>query len=134
MPSEKEVMSGIKSCLEKWEYRKTVEYWERLNSGKIQVGYRWVQLAKKGSPDFICILRNKAKNLSLLFIEAKSDVGQLRLEQKQFRDKFTGLKDIGYFVIRDSQELDTIIRDIGWDKSQEEIDAIQWPGNKEEIH
>ena len=129
MNKESEVMKRVKSLLDLLEYQKVIIWYERLNSGKVQVGYSWIQMARKGTSDWIIVLRNKEKSLSVLFVECKSDVGTLRPEQKKFRDGFDGIKDIYYFIIRDSKELGMLIRQIGFDKSQEEIDAIVWPSN-----
>lgn len=125
---EKDVMLAIRKRLEHYQYYKTIIWWSRLNSGKIQTTYgSWIKLCEPGTPDFIIILRNKKLTISVIFPEAKSDTGKLRSEQVEFRNRLKGVSDMYFLEVRDVQELDDLIRDVAFDKSQAEIDEIVWP-------
>lgn len=112
--TESDVSKQIRKSLDTWKISGVVVWWERLNSGKIQVGGRWVQLCGKGTPDYIALIRNKQGGLTVLFIEVKSAIGQLRPDQVQFAKTYA-CADIVVAVIRDVVELNRIISDIGID-------------------
>jgi len=118
MNKEKDVLSGVRERLKIYEFHKVVLWHERMNSGKVKTEFgTWVQMAVKGTPDVVAVVRNKQGGISLLFFELKSDTGTLRPEQKEFRDRFIGCKDVMYAVITDPNQIDTIISDIGIDHS-----------------
>ena len=118
MNKEKDVLSGVRERLKIYEFHKVVLWHERMNSGKVKTEFgTWVQMAVKGTPDVVAVVRNKQGGISLLFFELKSDTGTLRPEQKEFRDRFIGCKDVMYAVITDPKQIDTIISDIGIDHS-----------------
>lgn len=79
----------------------------RLQVGSFKVDGRYIRTAKElvGTPDFIALVRNKQDNITALFIEAKSDTGCLRPEQKAFSDKYNKFKDVAVVMIRDIKEL-----------------------------
>ena len=117
-------MKQIKNSLDMYKMTGVVMWWERLQSGKIQVGRYWVRMSAKGTPDFVAVLRNREKNLSLLFIEAKSDTGQVRPDQMDFISKYNNGKDIHSIVVRDIKALDEFINKLGVDKLSELPDGI----------
>lgn len=84
----------------------------RLNSGKINTKFNtWVQLAPKGTPDFIAVISSGGET-HVLFIEAKSSVGKLTLEQKWFKEKVFGLKNIHHVVARNVDDVCKFINNI----------------------
>ena len=124
MPSESVVMKSIYSRLENWTMDGTVLWFLRINTGKIQTPFgSWVQLAPKGTSDFVAVIRNRVCGLSILFIEAKGTGGTLRPDQMIFRKRFIGEKDVHYLVINDPKELDKIVNML----SHDTVSDIQWP-------
>lgn len=121
---ESDVMSGIKRRLEHYEFAKIVVWWTRLQSFKIKHFGNWIHGCAKGTSDFVAVIRNKHNNLTVVFLEAKSDTGKLRPEQIQFRDKHHNGHDVLYCEIRDPKEVDNIINNIGIDTTQALPDQI----------
>lgn len=117
-------MKQIRSRLSLWQMTGVVEWGERLQSGKIRVGHHFVTMSAKGTPDFVVVLRNRDRNLSLLFIEAKSDTGKVRPDQMAFISKYNNGKDIHSIVVRDIKTLDDFINRLGVDKVSELPDRI----------
>lgn len=109
--TEKEVMAEIKICLDSWSVSGDVIWWERLQSLKIRHQGYWIKGCKSGTPDFIAIIRNCEDNISVLFIEAKSDTGQLRPEQKLFASKNT-VKDVYCITARCRKDVSDILLSI----------------------
>lgn len=112
---EKDVVKEIRSCLISWHFDGTVVYWERLNSGKVQSGPHWIRMCRIGTPDFIAVVRNKQDNLSVVFIECKSDTGKLRKEQQDFVDKYNVLKDVYVITVRCRKDLVDVLLKVGRD-------------------
>lgn len=121
---ESEIMKQIKNSLDMYKMTGVVEWWERLQSGKVRVGRYFVRMSAKGTPDFVVVLRNRSRNLSLIFIEAKSDTGQVRPDQISFISKYNNGRDIHSIVIRDIRTLDEFINRLGVDKVSELPDRI----------
>lgn len=117
-------MKQIKHRLELYKMTGVVEWWERLQSGKVRVGRCFVRMSAKGTPDFVVVLRNRSRNLSLIFIEAKSDTGQVRPDQMSFISKYNNGRDVHSIVIRDIKVLDEFIDRLGVDKVSELPDRI----------
>ena len=69
----------------------------------------WVQGCAKGTPDFLFLMLDKNHMPRSVFIEAKSEFGQLRPEQKAFRDKYKDHPYISVLLVRDIKELDDYI-------------------------
>lgn len=115
MVAERQIMKDIKACLEKYEWHKTIIWWERLQSFKIQHYGNWIMGCRKGTPDFVAIVRNKQKQITVIFIEAKGTGGKLRPEQKRFQNRISEFDDVYYLVIYDASVLNSYIHDIGYD-------------------
>lgn len=124
MPKEKEVITAIRKRLEVYEHCKVVVWHDRIQSGAIRIGAHRMRLAKAGTPDFIAVIRNTSKNLSLFFIEAKGDGGTLRDTQIEFRDKYFGIKDVHYLVCNHPKQIDEFIGTYGYDYTQELPDMV----------
>jgi hypothetical protein len=122
--TEAEVSKEIKRTLEVLKCCGDVIWYCRLNSGKVHDSRSgaWIQLCEKGTPDFICIIWNKAKSLSVIFIEAKhSNGGKWEDEQREFCNKYCK-GDIYYFLIKDPTILQKKIMDIAYDR----LNDITW--------
>lgn len=121
---ESEVSKDVRKVLDLFEYHKVVLWWERLNVGKIQYFGRWIHLCKPGTSDYIALIRNRAKGLSVLFIECKREDGKNTLgeDQEKFRDKYKDQKDVYYLEVLDAKKLKEFISGIGVDDT-EALDA-----------
>lgn len=113
---EKEVMTGIRQRLEVYQMSGEVVWFCRLQSGMVRLGLHYMRLAEEGTPDFVCVIRNHSNNLSLLFFEAKGEGGRLRLSQIKFQKKYTGFKDVTYFVIDDPHQVGKILCELTYDR------------------
>lgn len=99
--TESEFNTALKESLILFEYHKTIEWWERIQSGKVQtVNMGWVQLCRKNTPDWIVVFYDKNNELFILFIEGKSDAGMkiIKKGQEDFMNIFNSKK--GFKVIR----------------------------------
>ena len=84
-----------------------VIWFERINSGKVQTAWgTWIQLAKKGTPDFIALIHG-GDIAHVLFIEAKRK-GEIKkdgtsrvMEQNWFKEKVSIADNIHYILIND---------------------------------
>lgn len=127
MKRESDLMKKISQRLSIYQMTGEVEWYGRLNSLKVKTIYGGiVQGLPKGTPDYIAIIRNKQDNLTILFIEAKSDVGKLRQEQKDFKHKYETKSGFMVSVIREISELDAIINSIGKDFVANLPDSFYW--------
>lgn len=118
---EKIVITGIKERLSVLQLTGQVIYWERLQSGAFRKGGHYIKLSRTGTPDFICVIRNRQDNLSFIFFEAKrpDGKGKLSKEQVSFMKDYSGIKDFYHFVITDPREVGRLIDDLSIDKLQE---------------
>lgn len=125
MKLEKDLNKSIREVLSLYMFTKTIIWWTRLNTGKIKTEYgKYIQLCDKGTPDFIVLTKNKNNNISVLFIEAKSDTGELRAEQEAFFNKYKETEGIYPVVIRDINELKAVINRVSYDRLQELTDLL----------
>lgn len=87
MKKEKDFNTDLREQLELMEWNKTIEWFERLNSGKVRTLYgTWIQLCRPFTPDWIVLYHDRNKHLAVLFIEGKSDTGMF--VKKEGQDKF----------------------------------------------
>lgn len=121
---ESELMPSIRKRLEIYILSGPVIWFERLQSFKIRHYGNWMQGCKTGTPDWVVVLRNSMKNISIIFLEAKSDTGTQRKEQKEFELKHHNGKDILYYVIREPRQVDHIINELGYDRLQDLPDIL----------
>lgn len=114
---ESEVSRKVRKTLESLENTGDILWFSRLNSGKVRTEYgSWIKLCNKGTPDYIAIVVNKNRNISLLWIECKSSEGKLRPDQIEFKDKHTKHRDIHYFLISEPSTLCEKILAISYDR------------------
>lgn len=123
---EKEIMGNVKETLESHKFSGSVIHYHRINSGLIKNSYTgsWVRMDKKGTPDWLVIVRNKENNISIIYIECKSEHGKQTKEQIEFQNKYSKQKDIYYLVIRDINELKAVINKVSYDRLQELTDLL----------
>ena len=76
----------------------------RNNTGAVKTGTRFYRFGKKGSSDILLFLSNGRT----IFLEGKTEKGQLTISQQQFRDRVIKL-GYEYVVIRNVRELDNIL-------------------------
>lgn len=106
---------------------KTVLFWMRVHLGSFRNDFGVRIMTRKelvGTPDFLIVVWNKQKGLSIIFAEAKSDTGNLRTEQEEFFNRYSKIENIHPLVIRDIQELKNIINKIAYDRVQELPDIL----------
>ena len=106
---ERDLMAQVSQRLGVYKCTGDVLWYSRLQCGKIKVGYHWIKLCDKGTPDWLTLVRNKNNGITALFIECKSNKGKLRKEQEEFFEKYHKLKDIHVLVMTDILELDSMI-------------------------
>jgi hypothetical protein len=108
-PLEKELNKQIIQWL---DILPSVIYFERINSGKVQTAWgTWIQLAKKGHPDFIALIHGDGI-AHVLFIEAKRKGEKQRDDQKWFQDKVDGISNVHYLLVDEILTLVNKINDI----------------------
>lgn len=123
---ERDLITEINKYLNASDNR-VVLFWMRVHLGSFKNDFGVRIMTRKelvGTPDFLIIVWNKNKGLSVVFAEAKSDTGSLRPEQEIFHDKYSKIKDIHPVIIRDIQELKDIINEISYDRVQELPDIL----------
>lgn len=106
---------------------KTILFWMRVHLGSFRNDFGVRIMTRKelvGTPDFLIVVWNKQKGLSIIFAEAKSDTGNLRTEQEEFFNRYSKIENIHPLVIRDIQELKNIINKIAYDRVQELPDIL----------
>lgn len=116
---EKEVMLQVKKILSQYEQTGEVEWWERLNSGKVRIGAHYISMCRKGTPDFIAIIRNYSKQLSVVFIECKSDKGKLSSDQVDFCNNYNIKSGFHILKISNPLELRSFINSVSYDFIQD---------------
>lgn len=109
MKLEKQIMLSIKQRLDIYEMVGQVIWKTRLNSGRIKTYFgSHIKLCDKGTWDWVAVFRNRENNLSLLFIECKSNTGKLRDDQILFQKKYNK-KDVYFLVVKEPKELNDFI-------------------------
>ena len=136
MLTESEFNKSLREFLELAEYHKTIEWWERLQSGKVQtVNMGWVQLCRKNTPDWIVAYYDREGCLAILFIEGKSDSGMkiIKEGQNEFMESFN--KRGGFTVIKTNlvEEVKNFINENSFDRMKawsEEVDKLNITGTR----
>lgn len=119
MRKEADLMKQVSQRLDIYKLCGQVEWWTRLNTGRIKTYYgSYVQLCNKGTPDFLALIREKSGKLCALFIETKADRGNMTKDQKVFFNQYTK-KDIWMLCIKNIAELDYEIDQYAIDKLKE---------------
>lgn len=115
---EKQVSKQVKNVLERLEYSGDLQWYERLNSGKVRTEYgSWLQLCRAGTADYIAICINKQKSISVIFIECKnSSGGKISPDQHKFCEKFSRIPNFHYVIISDANKLAGYILNIAYDR------------------
>ena len=119
MQTESEFNKALKESLELFEYHKTIEWWERLQSGKVQtINMGWVQLCRKNTPDWIVAYYDRQNNLSILFIEGKSDSGMklIKTGQNEFMESFNKRRFFNVIRTNSVEEVKNFINENSFDK------------------
>lgn len=115
--TEAELMTAIRKRLCVYQLCGEVDWFLRIQSGKIEKFGKYIQLAPKGTPDWLVLVRNKVNGITAIFIEAKSSAGKQTQEQIDFQIKYHNDKDILYYVINDISQLSGIINNIAFDRT-----------------
>lgn len=109
---EKDLQKSIQQRLEIYQLTGEVVWWGRLNSLKVKTLMgSWIQGCPKGTPDIIALIRNKQQGLTALFLELKSESGQMTTEQREFWSKYNRKSDVVVLEIREPKQLDDWIND-----------------------
>lgn len=108
MKLERDLMKQISQRLSVYTLTGEVQWWTRLNSGKVKTYYgSFIKLCDKNTPDFLALIRDRQDTITALFIEAKSDTGTVEKGQIAFADKYNRKDNIRVITLRDIKELDT---------------------------
>lgn len=123
---EKEVSKDVKKSLLKWKSSGEIINFHRLNSGNVET--KWgshVYLGDEDTPDWIALVRNSDKSISVVYVEVKREHGgRLTDGQVLFSDKYNKLKDVYVLKITDAYNLDAFINYIAIDRIKEMPDQI----------
>ena len=110
MKLEKQLMLQIKQRLELHEMTGEVLWYGRLNSLEVKTIYGGrIKGLPKGTPDWLVLIRNRQEGIMALFIEAKSDTGQVRPVQTEFINKYGTKEGVFVMILRDIKDLDKFI-------------------------
>lgn len=121
--TEDEVKKRVRNDLEMLEYSSDCVWYERLNAGTVKTEWgSWLKLCRKNTPDFVCIVINKHKNISVIFIETKKTGEKLRQGQENFKSKYSKHPDIHYFTIDDPKPFKRMILNIAYNR----LDAVEF--------
>lgn len=118
MQTESEFNSALKKALELFEYHKTILWWERLQSGKVNtVRGGWVQLCRPNTPDWVVVFYGKTKQILLLFIEGKSDAGIkiIKEGQNEFMNHYNQFNGIRVMRTNSIEEVKSFIEQNSYD-------------------
>ena len=133
MQTEAEFNSKLKENLELLEYHRTISWWERLQSGKVNTIHGgWVQLCRKNTADWIVVFYDKNNELFILFIEGKSDSGLkiIKEGQQEFSDKFNKKKNFKVIRTNSVEEVKNFILENSFDNMKQwscEVDLFMNP-------
>lgn len=116
---EKDVLKSVGQRLSTWEMSGEVVWYERLQCGRVKTAYgSWVNMCRSGTPDYVAIIRNKTKNLDLLFLECKRADGRGKLSDVQitFQNKYRNVENVHYLIIDHPDYVDVYIDNIAFDQ------------------
>jgi hypothetical protein len=112
MTSERDISKSIKAKLDWWQHLGVVLHFDRLNSGKICINGRWIQMSKAGTPDLVAYIKVK-DTVWVYWIEAKSsDGGVWHQTQREFASRFSGVSNCVYEIVSDPKQVDKTIESI----------------------
>ncbi len=107
MKHEKDLMLQVKQRLGVYELCGNVIWFGRLNSLEVKTIYGGrVKGMPKGTPDWLALVRGRSENILALFIECKSDSGQVRPTQTEFVNKYGTKEGVFVMILRDIRDLD----------------------------
>lgn len=107
MKLEKDLMLQIKNRLSVYEMTGEILWYGRLNSLEVKTIYGGrIRGLPKGTPDWITLVRGRNNNILVLFIEAKSDKGVVRVSQTEFINKYGTKEGLFIMILRDIHDLD----------------------------
>lgn len=125
--AERDILKSVKARLSAWQSEGVVLHFDRINSGKMQINGRWVQLASAGTSDLIAYIKTKDNRYALIcwvyFIEVKVKGGKQRDSQKQFEQKFLGIYNVVYQLVTHPDMVDETIERIT-NHYQNKLDSI----------
>ena len=99
---------ALREVLQALSAHSAVAWCERMNSGAVKIGSRFVRFGWKGCPDVL----GQLKDGRLLGVEVKSASGVLRPEQTLFLDRIRCAGGVA-FMARDCRD---VIRELGKEK------------------
>lgn len=108
---EKEILKKCKNRLDFYQSIGVIVHFDRYNSGKINVGGRWVQLSKSGTPDITVYIKH-GNICAVLFIECKISGKKQSPDQIKFMMKFKDLTNVYYDVVTHEHQIDSRIESI----------------------
>ena len=100
-------MTQVKQRLSIYEMTGEILWYGRLNSLEVKTIYGGrIKGLPKGTPDWLALIRGRADNILALFIECKSDTGQVRPTQTEFINKYGTKEGVFVMILRDIRDLD----------------------------
>ncbi len=119
MKLEKDLSELLKESIKSYEIFGNICWSLRINSGSIYIpGKGRINLAPAGTPDFLCLVRDRFENILVLFVEIKSDSGFKKFEtskeerevrQRDFRDKYNRKPGFKVLIIKEIKEFNDFI-------------------------
>lgn len=107
--TEANLIKSCKSRLDWYERLGLVIWWDRYNSGKMNINGRWIQMCRPGTPDLIAYVV-KNNYISVCFFECKtSDKSIVQESQKEFQFRWKSIKNVFYKIITHPNQIDQII-------------------------
>lgn len=107
--NEAGVLQACKLRLAWWQKIGVVVHFDRINSGTMNVGGRWIHMARAGSPDLWAFIKRNS-TCHVLFIECKATEEQRpSLAQAEFRDRFTSMTNVIYLVAHQPSAVDQAV-------------------------
>ena len=111
--TEAEVLKIVLLKLDTLTFTGDIVWYSRLNSGKINLGSRWIHLCRPGTPDIIAIVDCENGNIKVLFLECKrSGLKRLSYEQKVFFEDMKNKPGVVCALINDPLHLWPIIKEM----------------------
>ena len=86
--------AALMEVLQTLRHHPAVAWCERMNSGAVRMGSRFVRFGWPGCPDVL----GQLKDGRLLGVEVKGPTGKLRPEQAQFLDRIRAAGGVGFLA------------------------------------